>query len=143
MFHKIKAIAPLDDFRLVVQFSEGITKIWDAKTWFSKYPAFRYFEQCPEHFSDAVVDVGGYGVYWDDDRDMGCNSIFEEGKAIASPFEGLVALSDATKMWGLSESALRKAIAYGKLVNGVDVCKFGTQWVVSAKAMRREYGDPR
>ena len=28
----------------------------------------------------------------------------------------------------------------GKLVNGVDVCKFGKQWVVSVNAMNREYG---
>lgn len=34
----------------------------------------------------------------------------------------------------MNESTLRKAIAYGKLVNGVDVCKFGKQWVVSMDA---------
>ena len=32
---------------------------------------------------------------------------------------------------------------YGKLVNGVDVCKFGKQWVVSMAAMIREYGNPK
>ena len=31
----------------------------------------------------------------------------------------------------------------GKLVNGVDVCKFGKQWVVSVDAMKREYGNGR
>jgi len=31
-------------------------------------------------------------------------------------------------------------VPYGKLVNGVDVCKFGKQWVVSATAMKRAYG---
>ena len=51
-----------------------------------------------------------------------------------------MALSDATELWGLNESTLRKAISYGKLVNGVDVCKFGKQWVVSVNAMNREYG---
>ena len=43
---------------------------------------------------------------------------------------------------GLNESTLRKAITYGKLVNGIDVCKFGKQWVVSTEAMKREYGEP-
>ena len=52
----------------------------------------------------------------------------------------MMAFSDATALWGLSESTLRKAITYGKLVNGVDVCKFGKQWVVSVSAMKREYG---
>ena len=53
------------------------------------------------------------------------------------------ALGKATELWGLNESTLRKAIVYGKLVNGVDVCKFGKQWVVSVDAMEREYGQRR
>ena len=38
---------------------------------------------------------------------------------------------------------LRKAIAYGKLVNGIDVCKYGKQWVISIESMEREYGKPK
>lgn len=30
-----------------------------------------------------------------------------------------------------------KAISYGKLVDGVDVCKFGKQWVVSMAAAKK------
>ena len=47
------------------------------------------------------------------------------------------------KSGGLNESTLRKAIAYGKLINGQDVCKFGKQWVISSEAMNREYGLPK
>lgn len=54
-----------------------------------------------------------------------------------------MAFSDATTLWALNESTLRKAIAYGKLVDGVGVCKFGKQWIVSMEAMKREYGEPR
>ena len=43
---------------------------------------------------------------------------------VKTPFDGLLALSDATILWGLNESILRKAISYGKLINGVDVCKY-------------------
>lgn len=78
-FHKIASIAPMEGFRLRVSFVEGVTKVWDAKPWFSKFPAFAYFKEHPEHFEDATVDAGGYGVYWDDERDMGCNTLFEEG----------------------------------------------------------------
>lgn len=52
-----------------------------------------------------------------------------------------MSFSDATELWGLNESTLRKAIAYGKLINGVDVYKFGKQWVISIEAMIREYGE--
>ena len=47
-----------------------------------------------------------------------------------------------TFLWNLNESTLRKAITYGKLVNGVDVFKLGKQWVISVTAMKREYGEP-
>ncbi len=72
---------------------------------------------------------------------MSCDELWENGTTIVTPFDGLMALSDATTLWGLNESTLRKAIAYGKLVNGVDVCKFGKQWIISIDAMQREYGD--
>ena len=31
----------------------------------------------------------------------------------------------------------------GKLVNGVDTCKYSKQWVISTEAMRRKYGQPK
>jgi len=54
-----------------------------------------------------------------------------------------MSFGDASELWGLSESTLRKAVSYGKLVNGVDVRKFGKQWVVSKAAMKRAYGETK
>ena len=96
----------------------------------------------PELFGSVIVDQGGYGIIWNDDIDISCDELWANGEEIDTPFDGLMAFSDATFLWNLNESTLRKAIAYGKLVNGVDVCKFGKQWVVSTEAMKREYGDP-
>ena len=96
-----------------------------------------------ELFSSVMVDQGGYGVIWNDDIDISCDELWANGETVDTPFDGLMAFSDATLLWNLNESTLRKAISYGKLVNGVDVCKFGKQWVVSMVAMKREYGEPR
>lgn len=142
MFHKVKTISPLPEFKLSVQFSEGVTKIYDFKPLFEKIPAFRYFMDHPEEFNEVIVDVGGYGIIWNDDLDLSCDELWEHGITVETPFDGLMAFSDATELWGLNESTLRKAISYGKLVDGVDVCKFGKQWVISMEAMRREYGEP-
>ena len=87
--------------------------------------------------------MGGYGIIWNDDLDLSCDELWENGIVTETPFDGLMAFSDATTLWALNESTLRKAISYGKLVEGVDVCKFGKQWVVSTAAMKREYGEPR
>ena len=142
MFHKVKSVNPLPDFRLSVQFAEGITKEYDVKPLFKKWDIFASFQDHPESFYDVEVDVGGYGVIWNDDIDLSCDELFENGVTVETPFDGLLSFSDATLLWGLNESTLRKAIAYGKLVNGVDACKYGKQWVVSIDAMRREYGEP-
>ena len=142
MFHKIKNVSPLPDYRLSVQFSEGCTKIYDIKPLFKQIPAFEELKDS-HLFSNVTVDVGGYGIVWNDDLDLSCDELWENGVAIKTPFDGLMAFSDTTTLWALNESTLRKAITYGKLVEGVDVCKFGKQWVVSMAAMKREYGEPR
>lgn len=139
-FHKIKSVVPISDHRLSVQFSEGVTKVYDMKPLFKRLPVFEQLEHNLAEFDSVSVDIGGYGIVWNDDLDLSCDEIWENGVLIETPFDGLMAFSDATELWGLNESTLRKAISYGKLVNGVDVCKFGKQWVVSVDAMRREYG---
>lgn len=143
MFHKVKAVNALPDYRLSVQFAEGVTKIYDVKPLFAKWDPFRVFEKSTELFYEVEVDVGGYGIVWNDDLDLSCNELFANGKEVKTPFDGLMAFTDATEIWGLSESTLRKAISYGKLVNGVDACKYGKQWVVSTASMVREYGEPK
>ena len=143
MFHKVKNVTALPDFNLSVQFCEGATKIYDVTPLISKWDMFKVLNEQPEIFGTVEVDVGGYGIIWGDDLDISCDELWANGVAVETPFDGLMAFSDATALWCLNESTLRKAISYGKLVNGVDVCKFGKQWVVSMAAMRREYGEPR
>ena len=141
MFHKIKNVAALPDYRLSVQFSEGVTKIYDVKPLFEKLPVFDALKDDVQTFYSVSVDIGGYGIVWNDELDLSCDELWEHGTQVHTPFDGLIAFSDATELWGLNESTLRKAISYGKLVDGVDVCKFGKQWVVSMDAMQREYGN--
>ena len=143
MFHKVKKITPLQDYKLSVVFSEGVTKIYDVSKLFSVIDDFKVFLDDPKEFQNVSVDVGGYGIIWNDDLDLSCDELWENGVQVKTPFDRLMAFSDATLLWGLSESALRKAVSYGKLVDGVDVCKFGKQWVVSLDSMIREYGEPK
>ena len=142
MFHKIKNVNALPEYKLSVQFAEGVTKIYDVAPLLKKYNFFTPLKDDLDLFFSVVVDKGGYGIVWNDDIDISCDELWSNGIKIDTPFDGLMAFSDATFLWNLNESTLRKAITYGKLVNGVDVCKFGKQWVVSIAAMKREYGDP-
>ena len=143
MFHKVKTVAGLQDYVLSVQFAEGITKTYDIKPLFKRWKQFEVLSTSPELFFEVQVDQGGYGIVWNDELDLSCDELFERGKTGHTPFDGLMSFADATELWGLNESTLRKAIAYGKLRNGIDVCKFGKQWIITMDSMRREYGEPK
>lgn len=141
MFHKVKNVNALPDYKLSIQFCEGITKIYDIKPLFEKLKVFTYFKEHEDKFFAVTTDVGGHGIVWNDDLDLSCDELWDNGVQVDTPFDGLMSFADATDLWGLNESTLRKAIAYGKLLIGIDVCKFGKQWVVSVEAMKREYGE--
>lgn len=57
-----------------------------------------------------------------------------------NPFDGLYALSEAAKIWGMDDSTLRHAIKNNRFTEGIDIKKFGKQWVITHEAMEREYG---
>ena len=73
MFHKVKNVAGLQDYLLSVQFSEGVTKIYDVKPLFRKWKPFNVFLKSPELFYEVQVDDGGYGVVWNDELDLSCD----------------------------------------------------------------------
>ena len=142
MFHKIKAVRAMADYQLCVQFSEGVTKIYDVKPLFEWKDVFKILKEY-ELFYGVMVDIGGNGIIWNDYVDLSSEELWDNGKTIKTPFDGLISMGDATTIWGLNESTLRKAISYGKLKIGIDVCKYGKQWVVSVDSIIREYGDPK
>ena len=140
MFHKNKAVSPLENYMLIVSFVDGSAKIYDMNELISTNENYKDLKNVVGLFTQATVDVGGYGVSWNDDIDIACDELWENGKEIETSFTGLLAISDATALWGLNESTLRKAISYGKLKDGIDVMKFGKQWIITSEAMEREYG---
>ncbi|WP_165172660.1 helix-turn-helix domain-containing protein [Adlercreutzia sp. ZJ242] len=141
MFHKVKDVVALPGLRLGVQFANGATKIYDVKPLIARFPAFGALED-EALLSDVRVDVGGYGIIWSDELDLSCDELWEHGEDVETPFDGLMSFADASELWGLSESTLRKAVASGKIMSGVDARKYGKQWVVTRDAMQREYGQP-
>lgn len=142
MFHKLNSAAPLPEYHLLLHFADGSTKEYDMSPLIQEHPAFAALRTIPGLFAQVVVDPGGYGISWNDDIDLDGEELWENSTPVKTPFTDLLSLFDATSLWGLSESTLRKAISYGKLRPGLDVLKFGKQWVITKDAMLREYGQP-
>lgn len=143
MFNKVSFVNPMSDYRLLVVFVAGDTKIYDVKPLFAKWPVFSSLKDIEGLFVQVQVDTGGYGISWNADIDLSCDELWENGISVDSPFRDILSFRDATNLWGLNESTLRKAVSYKKLVNGIDVRKYGKQWVVTRDAMLREYGEPK
>ncbi|MBR0399273.1 MAG: DUF2442 domain-containing protein [Mogibacterium sp.] len=143
MFHKIKSVRALPDFKILVHFCEGVAKEYNLHSLFEKWPSFIELKNDPTLFEGVHVDIGGYGIIWNDELDLSCDELYHNGITVPTPFDGIIAFGDATEIWGLNESTLRKAISYGRLVVGIDVCKYGKQWVITADSMRRLYGEPK
>ena len=142
MFNKVKSVTVLDNYNLLIGFACGKNKIYDLKPLFEKYDNFCLLKDISV-LKTAKVDIGGYGIIWGDELDLSCNELWDNGKDYKTAFDNLMSFKEATYLWGLNESTLRKAIVYGKLINNVDVCKFGKQWIITMEAMKREYGEPK
>ena len=140
MFHKIRAAAPLPGYQLLVSFADGCSKLYDLAPLFGCVPALTPLRDVPGLFEQVRVDTGGYGVSWTDEIDLDGTELWENGVPASSPFDRLLSFADASALWGLNESTLRKAVAHRKLAEGLDAQKFGKQWVVTRSAMEREYG---
>ena len=113
MFHKITSLATLPDYILLVGFSGGEFKQFDLKPLMGKYPAFAALENVEGLYRQAKIDVGGYGVVWNDDLDISAEGLYEKGVDCAPPDDIeqyrqklLAALIKARKSANLSQKQL-------------------------------------
>ena len=140
MFYKVKKVEPLENYELLVNFVIGVTKKYKVKPLIKKYDMFKKLEDI-SLFNKAYTDKSGYAVMWPEDIDISCNELWTNGELVNTPFDNLISFKDATDLWGLNESTLRKNISYGRLKEGTDVMKFGKQWIITKEAMIRLYGE--
>lgn len=87
MFHKIAEIKVLRGFLLWVLFRDGAETLYDVSTLFDKIPAFRDFENIPGLFEQVKIDVGGYGISWNDDLDLDAEELRANGTLLKNAVE--------------------------------------------------------
>ena len=141
MPHTIKAVVPASKYQLKVFFRCGEMRQYDFSYLIDNLPIYKHFLVDEDQFNLAHPSEDGTAVVWNEYLDCGCEELWRNGKTVKSSFDSLISCSDAAVLWKIDESTIRKAISGGKLKPGVDIMKFGKQWVVTAKAMKREFGD--
>lgn len=88
MIHRIKFVKPLDDLKILVVFRNGVETRYDITQLYNKFPQFKQLEKESELYKAIRVDVGGYGVVWNDELDLDAEEIWQHGvrTGTANPF---------------------------------------------------------
>ena len=79
MFVKITSLATLPDYILLVGFSTDEYKKFDIKPLIKKYPPFKALVETEGLYEQAKIDVGGYGIVWNDYLDLSADGVYEQG----------------------------------------------------------------
>ena len=82
MYPKIISISPNDDYTLLVTFSDKKTQLYDMNLLLQKSP----FDQLKDKnlFFSVQVDVGGYGISWNDFIDLSEYELYVNSKEVAT-----------------------------------------------------------
>ena len=83
MFHKVKEVSVVEKYVLQVVFADGVVKKYDVEPLFSEIEAFQTLKEVQGLFELVRVDAGGYGICWNDDIDLACDELWENGIEIA------------------------------------------------------------
>lgn len=77
-FHTIKSVKALKNMVLEVVFNNGTNKKYDVKKLIKKYEVFKELEN-EELFNMVRVDLGGYGIIWNEEIDLSSEEIWNNG----------------------------------------------------------------
>lgn len=79
MFHRVKNVNTIKDYILQITFQDGTKKYYDVSKLFLKWEIFQNLETIGGLFNQVKVDKGGYGISWNDEIDLSCDELWENG----------------------------------------------------------------
>lgn len=82
MIPRIKAIKPVEDFFLIVEFDDGTSVKYDVKTDMQEIPSYSALNDL-NLFKQVQLDTSRTCVFWNDQIDLASDSIYEYGSKIS------------------------------------------------------------
>ena len=97
MTHRLKSVKVKNDLTLLVVFQNGVEKIYDVRMLYQVFPQFRVFETDKSLFQQVQVDVGGYGISWNESLDLDAEDLWEDGveTGVIEEMDIVVALAES------------------------------------------------
>lgn len=97
MIHRIKSVKPLDDLIILVVFRNGVEVKYDITQLYDKFPQFKKLE-VNNLFEKVSVDVGGYGLVWNDELDLDAEDVWQYGVRTGGQYDIDINFSLAEKL---------------------------------------------
>lgn len=79
MTHRIHAVNAKENYVIEAVFNNGDVKQYDMKSLFITFLQFLDFKKVSGLFEKVRVDMGGYGISWNDELDLDAETIWEDG----------------------------------------------------------------
>jgi len=80
MIPRIQEVEPIDNYQLIVTFTNGIKKLFNCK---DKLQSEQYSAlKDSSLFKSVKIDTNGYALSWTDDIDISENELWTKGKII-------------------------------------------------------------
>ncbi len=122
--YKIDDVIALDSKKLLVFFANSEVKVCDiSKNVDKSSPLWIMLKLHPDAFDKVRLQVGGYGVYWDENMTISDSDLYESGKDVplskkdfmAFVSKRVVNTAEAADMLGCSRQNIDDLIKRGKL----------------------------
>ena len=79
MEHRVQEVKAKENLMIEVLFLSGEIKEYDVKNLFSQFPQFKKLVNNKVLFDKVSVDLGGYGISWNDDLDLDAETLWADG----------------------------------------------------------------
>lgn len=79
MFHKVKNVKPLQNYIIEITFENNVIKHYNLSNLFEKWDVFQNLINISGLFQKVKVEPGGYGISWNDEIDLSCEELWENG----------------------------------------------------------------
>ena len=122
---RIDDIIPLSNYKLLVFFKDGTTRICEFKKIINKNESLKnYLHLYPERFFDVKIQEGGTGIYWNDNMIISDVEIYQGSKKIPllkndfSIFirDRIVNSAEAAELLNCSRQNIDDLVKRGKLI---------------------------
>lgn len=122
MFHKALTLTFKEKTILEIWFRDGKVKQYDVACLFDKYPQMKALTDRELFLSGKLA--GFYGIVWNDELDLECETVYEEGATVSVKRTGpCVSAGEALSAARIGEEMTQKQLAAVSGIDQADISK--------------------